>query len=74
VHIQKGMFELALTTFDEAQNTISSGLTVLKIEPFIYRAMTFIEKVKAAHAQPSKSVSFTLPRTSCKPYKRYSEH
>jgi hypothetical protein len=33
---------MALGKFDEAQKSISGNTNVLKIEPFIYRAITFI--------------------------------
>jgi hypothetical protein len=58
VFIHEEGFEKALEKFDEAQKTISSGLAE-KIEPYIYRAMTFIEKVKSSSKrQSSKAVLF----------------
>jgi len=42
VLVEKEGFDQALEKFDQAQNTISFGAPTLKIEPFIYRAMTFV--------------------------------
>jgi hypothetical protein len=46
VKVNNKDFEGALNKFDEAQNAISTGNPTMKIEPFIYRAMTFTEKIK----------------------------
>jgi tetratricopeptide (TPR) repeat protein len=60
VAIQQGSFDQALATFDQAQATISVGSPLLKIEPFIYRAMTFIEKVRSAQGRGGQDELETL--------------
>lgn len=73
VKVQQGQFENALEKFDQAQNVISVGNSSLKIEPFIYRAMSFVEKIKYKIVQ-QKSVSFCLFRMIYRLLKRSSQH
>lgn len=58
VMIHQEKFEKALEKFDEAQKTISQGCPTEKIEPYIYRAMTFIEKVKSTNKRQSNKAVF----------------
>lgn len=72
VFVHQEQFQKALAKFDEAQTTISSG-SAQKIEPYIYRAMTFVEKIKSSNVrQPSKAVPPARPRTSSKPSRKSS--
>ena len=47
VKVNQKNFQQALEKFDQAQHVISNCSPNMKIEPFIYRAMTFVQKTKA---------------------------
>ena len=60
VKVKEGWFEGALGKFDAAQGVVSVG-GGQRIEPLIYRAICFIEKVKAGR-RGEKTVFFDLFR------------